>query len=671
MIARRGIAWVALAAAFAQRTPDPDEPVIRVSVDLVQVDVVVTSRNGRPVKDLTKDDFVILQDGKRKEISSFYIVRTADPAAAAPRRRPPDAPGPPPVPSREQVKRTVALVVDDLGMSFQSSAYVRHSVRNFIDKDMQDGDLVAILRTGGGMGAFEEFTGNREMLRTVASRLGFNPMSRAGVSPFGAAAQNSAEEQSAIDTQTDQRDDYLALGSLAAVHGIITGLREMPGRKSIVLLSEGLRISNSDGTASQVTDALRQLTDYANRAAVTVYTIDPRGLQTMGPSARDSVIGARPSTLPSAVAEEPATLDPTNATQQGYLSSQVPLIALATDTGGLFYRENNDISAALRQALNDQNHYYLLGYAPGEDLFQRGYNRIDVKVTKPGLTVRSRRGFLPLQEQQAPGKEPATAQQMLSAISSPFRASAIRTRLTCLFGAEKSQALVQSALHIDTNELEFRKDEKGVHQGRVEILMAGFDQTGAISDRTTQAFSVALDDAGLKAARSNGLTFMVRYRVNKPGPYQVRTVVRDGRSGRMGSASHFLNVPDLGKGRLALSGILLREPAAQGVEPYPNATPAARMFQRGRQLSWLVQIYNPKPKLESSLRVFRDGQPVFQTPFAALDAKPAKDPKESIAGATMKLGSAMAPGDYVLQLLVREAGAKGVVSQWIDFQIVP
>src|SRR5262249_25212868 len=145
---------LALMAAAAQ-TPQPAPPdtVIRINVNLVQVDAAVTDSSGKAVTDLKPEDFEVLQDGKRQSITNFsYISMRQQPSPAAPAaRETPAKKGAPPVPPArikpEDIRRTMAMVVDDLGLSFESMARVRQSLKKFVDTEMQPGDLVAIIRT--------------------------------------------------------------------------------------------------------------------------------------------------------------------------------------------------------------------------------------------------------------------------------------------------------------------------------------------------------------------------------------------------------------------------------------------------------------------------------------------------------------------------------------------
>src|SRR5436309_12727069 len=153
----------------AQRDKDD---VVRISVTLVQVDAVVIDGKGRYVTDLQPEDFEISEDGKRQHITNFSYVSTQPPTPTAnlpekgkPGKNEPPAPPTPPTHLRpEQVRRTMALVVDDLGLSFESTAFLRDSLKKFVNQQMQPGDLVAIIRTGAGVGALQQFTTDKRLL---------------------------------------------------------------------------------------------------------------------------------------------------------------------------------------------------------------------------------------------------------------------------------------------------------------------------------------------------------------------------------------------------------------------------------------------------------------------------------------------------------------------------
>jgi VWFA-related protein len=254
------------------------DPLIRIDVKLVQVDAVVTDSGNKHVGNLRANDFEILQDGKPQTITNFsYIAPSAPPAtrttvsAIAGRKTSDTAKATPPQFARSplktgEVRRMVALVVDDLGLSVDSMAHVRDALRKFVSREMRPGDMAAIIRTSAGMGVLQQFSTDRALLNAAIGQIKF-AFGRVGVSSFApAAARTPGEEkiaaaEEALDTF---RSGALMAGTLGALRYVIDGLRDMPGRKAIVLFSESLPVFDA---------GLRGLTDAANRASVVIDTI--------------------------------------------------------------------------------------------------------------------------------------------------------------------------------------------------------------------------------------------------------------------------------------------------------------------------------------------------------------------------------------------------------------
>src|SRR5581483_5969971 len=212
---RRTALILPLAIAFAQSPQQsPPETVIRINVNLVQVDATVTDSDGNPVTDLKASDFEITQDNKPQVITNFSYVSVKSPAKdAAPTRVANNpkggAPGPPPPPAKlamDKVVRTIALVVDDLGLSFESTVYVRNALKKFVDQEMQPGDLVAIIRTGAGIGALQSFTADKRQLYAAIDRVKFNAIGRVGVSSFEPISRDPA------DPTTAERNSIMSAG---------------------------------------------------------------------------------------------------------------------------------------------------------------------------------------------------------------------------------------------------------------------------------------------------------------------------------------------------------------------------------------------------------------------------------------------------------------------------
>ena len=195
-------------------------------------------------------------------------------------------------------------------------------------------------------------------------------------------------------------------------------------------------------------------------------------------------------------------------------------------------------------------------------------------------------------------------------------------------------------------------------------------------------------EAEYRRALQQGFVYNVTVPIRKPGAYHFRVALRDTATERVGSAGQFIQVPDIKSGRLALSGVVLTTSnadagsvvAAGGAQNNAEASPALRRFRQGMQLEWGYLIYNAqpdkatgKPQLTSEARLFREGKQVFtggELPFVAVQAS---DPRRLTASGALILGTDLAPGEYVLQIIVTDSLADKkyrVATQWMDFEIV-
>jgi len=709
------------------------EDVVRISVTLVQVDVSVTSRDGKHITDLKPEDFEIYEDGRRQQITNFSLVTSNTPVAGATRRSRSEKSRDklaPPVPGSnlrpEQVTRTIALVADDLGLSFTSAVTVRDALRKFVDEQMQQGYLVAIIRTGAGMGALQQFTSDKRQLYAAIDRVRWNPAGRAGISAF-APIQNSsvnpgANSDAAIeslgggggnlsnrragneDSAAQLRDDIFAVGTLGALNFIVRGLRELPGRKSVILFSDGIPLYTRETTNFRVLDALRRLTDLANRSSVVIYSIDARGLVYLGPTAADDFSGAEFQGDASQSRAEKIEQSMTERRDQ-FISSQEGLNYLAYNTGGFSIRNSNFLELGVERVLRDQESYYLLGYIPEESTFKteegrRKFHKISVKVKRPGARVRYRSGFFGIPEEEVRPVTQTPAQQMIAAITSPFSSGEIGLRLTSIFAHDQKEGnFVRSLLHLDANDIKFTEEADGWKKALIDVLAVTFGENGKIVDESSGRYTVQSRGDDFQKMLRAGMVYTHNLTVKKPGAYQLRIVVRDAASGHIGSANEFIEVPDVKKGRLTLSGIIAKgveadsqpSTAATGAAnaatetvsvekavASAQATPAVRKLRSGMLLNYAFMVYNAKvdratglPSLESQVRVFREGTLIYSGKANAVSLPKQKDWKA--IGATGQLRLDEEPGQYVLQVIITDKLAKGknsVTSQWIDFELV-
>jgi VWFA-related protein len=694
--------------------PEQDE-VVRITTNLVQIDAVVTDKKGQPVTDLKPEDFEITEDGRRQEITNLSFVSTgAAPQPARPAATPADknAPPVPPVSLRpEQVRRTMALVVDDLGLSFESIYYARRALRKFVDEQMQPGDMVAIIRTSGGVGALQQFTSDKRQLYAAIERLRWYVRGRADVSAFAPidstrvnAEDEPSDDKNAIgirdpsDDANAFRSEIFAVGTLGAVNYIVRGLRELPGRKSVLLISDGFRLFTRGGESRRVLEALQRLTDLANRASVVIYTMDARGLQPTSLTAADNVAGLSMQQIEEQL----------SGRRDELFETQTGLIYLAKQTGGFSVRNTNDLTTGIRRVLEDQSGYYLIGYRPEESTFdpktgQRRFHRLSVKVKRPGLQVRSRSGFYGVSDERAVPVRRTRGEQLVGALISPFNSSAIDLRLTSLFGNDaRAGSYMRSLLYINAKNLTFKEEADGWYKSVLDVMALTFGDNGQVIDQVNRTQTVRVRGETYRNVLKNGLVYFLNVPVKKAGAYQLRVAVRDDATQQVGSASQFIEVPDLGKKRLTLSGIIMNgyEPkegrtgttagaasaAGDGAEGAqedvdPQAGAAVRRFRHGMIMNYGYVIYNAqvdkatrRPQLETQLRLFRDGKLIFTGSVQPFDPANQPDLARLLVGGGLRLGNDLTPGEYVLQVVVTDLLAKDqkrrTATQWIDFEIV-
>ncbi|MGB2753060.1 MAG: VWA domain-containing protein [Pyrinomonadaceae bacterium] len=677
----------------------PDDDVVKISTNLIQIDVTVTDAKGKPITDLKPNEIEIFENGEKQKVSNFSFVSSVKEITQQGKPTGTGIPIPTQKLRPEQIRRTIALVVDDLSLSFESAYHTRAALKKFVDEQMQDGDLVAIVRTGAGIGALQQFTGDKRMLYAAIERVKWNPQGTGGVSAF-APIEATPETDTTGDEATEETvptgtgqslDDFrsavFATGTLGALKYIVSGMGELPGRKSVILFSDGFKMfeTTEDGfqESGRVMDFLKQLVETANRASVVFYTVDARGLQPAGFTAADNISNTSPDAMN---AQAQSRRDQLIDTQEG-------LSFLAEETGGLAIKNNNDLSGGVRRVLDDQS-YYLVGYEPDADTFdpvKRKFNALTVKVLRPGATVRYRSGFFNVADRDKPTvtTTQTTGQQLNAALVSPFAVSGIGLRLNALFGDDaKTGPFVRSLLHINAADLKFTDAPDGNKKASFDVLAVSFGDNGQPVDQLGKTYVISIKPAAYAKMAANGFVYHFAFPIKTAGAYQYRVAIKDS-SGKIGSASQFIEVPDLKKKRLTLSSIILenlsnddwlrkRDNAETRIATDPMSDTALRRIKTNSVMRYGLEIYNAKigsakqPQLQTKIRVFRDGKLLLdgtQKPFELFGQTDMTHLK--LTGA-VAIGEKMLPGDYVLQLIVTDTLAKTkqqIATQFVEFEV--
>ncbi len=692
-----------------------DKEVVKISTTLIQVDATVTDKKGNSVKDLKPGDFEIYENGKKQDITNFSFISTVSENTSAEANKLPKSndktaiPIPPVRLRPEQVRHTYALVVDDLGLSFTNTSYVKDTLKKFVNEQMQEGDLVAILRVGAGLGALQSFTSDKRQLLAAVNKINWNLNSRTGVNSYEAIQPSFGKELAIIrgedpNSETIQRDNAAALdresyrqasiavGTLGALNYIIRGMSELPGRKSVLFFSEGFQTMDYSQKIPRTSDTfstLRLIIEQANRASIIFYTFDPRGVTVPMKEAQDQTNPRTGTTGPTGAFNP----DDFNMRELILRDTKDSLKYLAEETGGLAYVVN-DLSNGIQKVIDDQSGYYLIGYQPDEDTFdakKSKINKLTVKLNRPDLKVRYRSGFFGITDEKLKEAKMTPGQKINAALVSPFGATGVNLDIYSIFyNDEKNKNFIRSLVRIDAKDLKFTEEADGKHKATVQIVAMTFGDNGTSVDQTATEFTFQFDEKTYQRIMQKGLIYDFPLMVKKAGAYQFRIALRDVSSDKIGSASQFIEVPNIDKKELALSNLIIKNYSsddwkkistgqntdAQDTNAFMDTT--LRQFKAGTILTYSYMIYNAKNKaqktqLQVQKRLFRAGKMIFQTNPIPLGLGEQKDMQRIGASGAVSLERNWQAGDYVLQIIVTDSLAKGnkqIAAQSIDFEIV-
>ena len=734
------LSFAILAAAASGQTPaaltppsQDDEDVVRISTELVQTDVVVTDKDDNVIDDLKLGEFELYENGKRQDLKFMEFVGADSSAPRVEGSLPPSVRSAPTdvasSASARDVRRIFAFVVDDLTIPAEDMTTVRAVLTDFVEKQMADTDLVSIVRVVGGVGFLQQFTSDKQLLRRAIAEL--TPRSHpysvfgnfAGADRFDkppkpaggtssevtSNAQTSNLESVNIPAPSGSMDSDVsldgytrgsrALAALSVTGGVVDGMRPLPGRKSLVLISGGLPLFESSQTQFAVNGSpipmqearalttnvdylLKQLTDKASRAGVVINSMDVRGLKAsggvshftdQGNEAKSGLVSGMMDTNSTHTEGRAPNMAQFDNMRFDTLTGHQGLEALAEATGGVAVINTNNFGEGLRRMTN-RSSYYLLAYKPSEP-FDGKFHKLQVKVRRPGAKVYTRVGYVAKPDEGATGpltKEQAVARAAMSPLAK--RDVDVSAAFQYRFLPD-NRAAVDIDLLVDAGTLDFKQGPDGKRHASLDVVGFVVNQVG----KTQQGFSETINFALTPDEHARSLAGGVGYSGHvelPPGNYMLRVAVREAETGKLGSLSKYLEVPDMSKKRLTMSSVFLHavDPAA-GARAQPVALTALRQIRRKDDLRFSAVVYNPKlaggsPKLSTQLVISRGDRVVFQGPVQSIEVKAGE-------GQFIKLGqigvSKLAAGRHVLTFIVTDdlADKKNAqLARSIDFNVV-
>lgn len=663
---------------------------IRVGVEEVRLDVVVLDNKGRQVTDLTAEDFEIRQGRSRQEITSCTYINEYRPGAeilkdseketgAHPRI-------PAPLPERKDIRRMIAFIVDDLSMSFQQVHFARTALKRFVEKQMQPGDIVAIVKTAQGSAAYQMFSHDKQYLLKAIDKIRWylNPV----------FIEYAATEYMAIDYFLD-------------------AMQGMPGRKALIVMTpiakrdHGLDLNVQDWKPSRVPirdmgTALNLLADRAMRAGVVVHTMDMTGVQP--PDFIDVTNGGGLGPGDDIFAGAGDEDDPWEWDQvvlSNRINNNLPSALISQKTGGLTVRGTNWFFRGIGPVYETLKGYYLLTYIPPDNTFRynRGYvpyHRISVKVKRPGLEVYTRDGFYGTERSVDPSDErPPTVRD---AIYSPFRNNDLSVNLASGYVDDPEKGyMLRHHMHLDGKDLSIVEGKGGIHHIYADVACRTYSMDGFVQDPGNLKYEFVIKDENIPWIRKHGIRFSLDLPIEKPGAYYVRTAVMDQINQKAGSAYQYIEIPNLKKKRLSLSNIFIinrdedapwsppQTPEESGNLLYPDMrrdprkSPALRSFLPGESFEYGTTVYNAKsskkenPGLKSWSVLYGNGRELYKSETEAVDINGVNDFKRIPIRKILRMGDSIQPGDYILTLQIKDERAKekhSLAIQAMDFKIL-
>ena len=678
------VAGVGLLAAQGQQQEVPQGPTFKAQVEYVEVDAVVTDQQGNFVRNLKRDDFQVFEDGKAQTISTFLVVdipveRYERPLFAA-------QPIEPDVQSNEHPfdGRVYVLILDDLHVDATRTQRVRQYARQFVERNLGANDLMAVISTGGRSADSQDFTSNKRLLLASVDKF----MGRKLASPTLAKneqyfRQVEVDPSARVNDPLDMERAHNATNMLSTLRQVAEWLGGIHGRrKSMLLISEGIDYDLNDvirsfdstpSSASSIMSDIRDTVTMTARSNVSIYAVDSRGLATLG----DDTIGV------SSFADQndPSAGIGLNSLNYELQLSQDSLRWLSDESGGFAAVNRNDTSNVFDRIVRDNSSCYVLAYYPPTNKADGKFHRVEVKVNRPGLTVRSRKGYALPKGKQAPkqAKTGGMAPEVYEAMNSPLQLSGLTMRIFAApFKGPQPNASVVIGIEMSGADLSLGPNSK------VDISFMAVDNKSKIFGARNDSLTLNLRPESKARVEQSGVR--VLNRIELPvGRYQLRAAARDSEKNVVGSVIYDLEVPDFYKQPISLSGVALTSLAGAAMmtarpdEQLKTVLPAPpvglRTFPQNDELALFAEIYDNSGKTPHKVDIVTsvltdEGKVVYKT----------EDQRDSseLAGAKGGYGystrvplSEIPPGLYVLNLEARSRLGKDTAAmRQVQFRVV-
>jgi VWFA-related protein len=604
------VGFVASLCMAAAQEPPPVS--FKTEVNYVEVGAIVTDEQGHFVRTLTKDDFQIFEDGRPQKVAGFSLVDL--PVRRLPASTSDLLPIEPDVSTNAGglQGRLYLIVLDDVHTDLPRTGLVKAAARRFIERNLADNDLAAVVTTSGRFEAVQDFTSNRRLLlaavetfvgqklrSAVLEKLDYYKTEKEMTGQDLGLQGRPANDAYDVERGQRARNTLLTLKnlaeSLAGVHG---------RRKALVYISEGIDYSTTNfeewreragnaRTGVSIEGDVRDAITAASRANVSIYSIDPRGLTNQGDTGIE--LNYVPEN-PNIGLNSAALLDELRISQDS-------LRVLAEQTGGLAFVNSNDLGEAFDRVVRDNSSYYMLGYYPTNEKRDNRFRRIEVRLNKPGLQVRARKGYV------SPAKNDQAVRRLAKLEGSPELADALNRPIptsgltlhanTASFKGVAPNTSVAVTILVDGSGFTFAEKD-GWIEDKLEVSVSAIDGKGVIRGNEHFDMNIRVRSENRAILTATGFRAISKIDV-PPGKYNLRIGARESGGGALGTILTDLEVPDLVTSPLGMSGLMLSSVDTGGVPTgraeqlksrLPIVPSTTREFRSSDELVMFAEVYD-------------------------------------------------------------------------------
>jgi len=662
---------IVVVVALLQSAPRAQQrSVFRSGTELVLVNVVARDKSGAVVRNLSRDDFTVTEDDKPQTITSFDFEEldapappAADRAASATqaqsilsspgRTDDGNAKASTERPSANVDMRGRRLIVLFFDLSSLQPEELERAVKaahEYVEHKRSDADLIAIASFSTSLQVVQDFTADAETLGNAIE--GFESNNAAGFdSGLTGDVEDTPDIGNAFTADDTEFNIFNTDRRLEALRTLADQLAGIDQKKSLIYFSSGM---SQQGQDNQV--QLRRTVDRANRANVSIYAADMRGLQALVPGG-DATQGSRRGT---------STFSGASTRNQfgSQAGSQDTLTTIAEDTGGRAFFDSNSFGQVFDRVVSDTSAYYVLGYSSTNPARDGRFRRIRVRLKRPDLKLEYRSGYYAPRDFAHSTKDDRE-EQLQDQLASDLSATDLSAYVaTAYFRLADNRYFVPLSVVVPGYQLPITKTSDK-NKATIDVLGLVRDEqrrpVGRIRD-TVRLSADAADDIRKKT---------VQYETGfemPPGKYRVKVVVRENQDGAFGSYETDIVVPDVKRDAVKLSSVVVgtqlqpgarkndRNPLVRdGRELVPNVT---HVVSAGQHLYFYYEVYEPATpvKLLTSIAFFRGRQRLFETPVVETTQLTAPDRKTAVFQFDVPAAS-LPPGLYTCQINVIDDSA--------------